>query len=358
MKKPLYGTIAICAMVIAILDTKTMILGAQSGIQLCLQTIIPALLPFIILSGIISNIFMGHNIKMLWPIRRICHIPSGSESLMLLSFLGGYPVGAQIITQAYSANSISKEDANRMLGFCNNAGPAFIFGMLSFIFSNSYISWILWSIHILSALSVGYILPYEAETKCHIHNAKEITLPILLKNSINSVSSICGWVIIFRIILCLFDRWLSWLVPKDHQVILSGILELSNGCLSLKNIENEHIRFIYASGMLAFGGLCVGMQTTSVTQGLGMGYYFPGKILQTEFSILYSLFISPIIFQNAVKKIYLCIILGLVLLIVFTIYLIYRKKLWHLQKLCCIIPLKMCRKEQLDAVSKKNAPIL
>lgn len=358
MKKVLYGSIAIFAMLIAILDTKTMILGAQSGIQLCLQAIIPTLLPFIILSSMICNIFMGQKITILWPFKKICHIPSGSESLMLLSFIGGYPVGAQIITQAYLANNISKEDAKRMLGFCNNAGPAFIFGILSFAFTKSYISWILWGIHILSALSVGYILPCKSESICHIYKPQKITLPMILKNSIHSAAVICGWVVIFRIILCYFAKWLSWLLPNDHQVILSGILELSNGCLNLIDIQNEKNRFIYASGMLAFGGLCVGMQTSSVTQGLGMGYYFPGKLLQTEISLLYSLIISPIIFQCPVATIHLYYILCLVLSIGITIYYIYKKKLWKLQNICCIIPVKTSRKEQFDAVSKENAPIL
>jgi len=43
-----------------------------------------------------------------------------------------------------------------------------------------------------------------------------------------------------------------------------------------------------ASAILSFGGVCVYMQTLSVTEGLGIGWYFPGKVLQTVFSLMLS----------------------------------------------------------------------
>ena len=357
-KRKMSGIMATCATAIIIFDTKTVISGAQEGIQLCLQTIIPALFPFIILSGIINSALLGQPVKLLRPLGKLCKIPNGAESLLLLGFLGGYPVGAQTITQAYKDGSLLPNTAKRLLGFCNNAGPAFLFGIFSVIFSRKMILWALWIIHILSALAVGLLLPGESESICKIRKQQPTTIPKAVQNAIKTTAYICGWVVIFRIILCLCNKWILWRLAPNIQVLLSGILELSNGCVLLQKISSENIRFLYASGILAFGGLCVMMQTNSVTQDLGFGYYFPGKILQTLIALLLSLIIQPFLFRNINFILYLPVILVLLLLIGMTICLLYRKKLWHLQEKCCIIPVKSGRREQLYAVSKKDYPIM
>lgn len=295
---------------------------------------------------------------LLRPLGKLCKIPKGVESLLLLGFLGGYPVGAQTITQAYRDGSLSTSTARRLLGFCNNAGPAFLFGIFSVIFSRQIILWALWIIHILSALAVGLLLPGESESFCKIIKPQQIPIPKILQNAIKTIANICGWVVIFRIILCLCNKWILWRFTPDTQVLISGILELSNGCVLLQKIPSENLRFLYASGILAFGGLCVMMQTNSVTQDLGIGFYFPGKILQTLFALLLSLIIQPFLFRNINFLLYLPVIFVLILLIGITICLLYGKKLWHLQEECCIIPAKSGRREHLYAVSKKNNPIL
>ena len=65
-----------------------------------------------------------------------------------------------------------------------------------------------------------------------------------------------------------------------------GLLELSNGCCELLSVSDVALRFVICSGLLSFGGLCVTMQTVSVTPGLSLRDYFLGKLLQTAFSVL------------------------------------------------------------------------
>jgi hypothetical protein len=54
---------------------------------------------------------------------------------------------------------------------------------------------------------------------------------------------------------------------------------------------------IISSGLLSFGGLCIFLQTASVTGDLGLGDYFPGKILQSMISIVLSTFAQYILFD-------------------------------------------------------------
>ena len=278
------GVIASFSLLVLIFDSNTALTAAQEGIELCLKTVVPSLFPFFILSSYIRNAFMGKPIKILRPLGKICAVPEGAESLLLLGILGGYPVGALGINDAYENGALSKKDARRMLGFCNNAGPAFIFGMISILFSSTLTLWILWGIHIVSALVVGIILAPKNAGHCNLKHPSSEPFTQIIEKSIKTTAYICAWVIIFRVIITFSQRWFLWLLPVQLQTALVSFLELLNGCYELRGISNQGMRFILCSVTLAFGGICVAMQTLSVTKSTGTGMYFPGKILQTVIS--------------------------------------------------------------------------
>ena len=150
---------ASAAMLVLILDGKTALTGASEGIGICLNTLIPSLFPFFLLSILLTGALGEQDIPLLRPVAKLCRIPNGAESLLAIGLLGGYPVGAQNVALAYRSGQLSKEQAARMITFCNNAGPAFIFGILGSIFSFPAVPWLLWTIHIISALLVGISLP-------------------------------------------------------------------------------------------------------------------------------------------------------------------------------------------------------
>lgn len=102
--------------------------GVRNGIALCLETVIPSLFLFTALtifslkSGLIAA--LG---KILDPFSRLCFDLSGEQfSVMLASFVSGYPVGARLISELYKSNRVSEKKARKMLDFCVCAGPGFI----------------------------------------------------------------------------------------------------------------------------------------------------------------------------------------------------------------------------------------
>ncbi len=281
-----WGTIA--GILILILDSKTALSGAKKGLDLCIQTVIPSLFPLLVLSGTLVGLLSGLSIPILRPLSHLCGIPAGEESLLIAGLLGGYPVGAKCIAESYHKGELSSKEAERLLAFCNNAGPAFIFGMCGTLFTNQYIPWILWGIHIFSAVLVAKILSGNNYTNTE---KKKFDIPSSskgLSSSVRVMGTICGWVILFRTVIAFFQKWILWMVPIEVSAAIVGILELSNGCIYLHQISDFSVRFILCSAMLAFGGLCVTMQTISVTVGLSLQNYRSGKILQTIFSLLFS----------------------------------------------------------------------
>lgn len=289
---------AIC-MLVLILDSHTAMAGAKSGIDMCLQSVIPALFPFFILSILLTTGLTGRRLPMLRPLVRFTGIPGGSESILLTGLLGGYPVGAQAIRTARASGTLSDAEAARMVVFCNNAGPAFIFGITAWIFPIRYLPWLLWFIQILSALLTGYLLPGKSRRYISMPLSDPPSLPQALFAALRTMASVCGWVVVFRILLVFLERWLFWLFPRSLQVLLIGILELTNGCVSLSQVEHIGLRFLLCAGMLSFGGLCVWLQTLSVADTIGLRKYLPGKLLQSTIAVVLALLSQHLLPEHA-----------------------------------------------------------
>ena len=292
-------TTILCALglFLLILDTKTAVTGAYDGLTLCIRSVIPSLFPFFVLSGMLTGALMGGNLKILAPIGRICGMPRGSESILLTGLIGGYPVGAQAVSQAHDRSQLSRKDAQRLLGFCSNAGPSFLFGIVACKFSSVRFAWMLWGIHIASAILTGILLPGKSCGSVTVTRKDMPGFASSMQSAIKAMASVCGWVILFRSIIAFLQRWFLWLLPADAQVAVVGLLELANGCISLDSIANEGVRFVVCSGILALGGVCVAMQTASVTGKLGMGYYFYGKLLQCTISLVLSMAIIGVYYS-------------------------------------------------------------
>lgn len=286
MKQKCVACFAGLAMAALILDAKTGLSGAADGITLCLQVVIPSLFPFFLVSMLLNSALLGRNILFLRPVGKLLRIPAGAESLVVVGLLGGYPVGAQSVSQACRDGQLDPKDGRRMLAFCSNAGPAFLFGIGTRLFPKLWICFILWAIHIASSWIVGFLTPGQARGESKLAASAALTLPQAMKKSLNVMAGVCGWVVIFRVMLAFFQRWFLWMIPIEVHLWLRGLIELSNGCCSLMETTSLGLRMVIFSGCLGFGGLCVVMQTYSVCDGMDIEWYLPGKITQSAISIL------------------------------------------------------------------------
>ena len=282
--KKLGMTGAAIGMLILILDSRSAAQAAADGVNTCIRTVIPSLFPFFLLSGYLTGGLRGGKI-----IARIYRSPESCGGLLLTGLLGGYPLGARLAAQQCRDGMLTKAQADRLLWFCSQAGPSFLFGIAGMQMGDIRYGWLLWIVQILSALSVAWALPWQAAPESKQQFTKSVSLTVAMQNAITAMASVCGWVIIFSVVIYFLKRWVLWILPEFMQILLSGLLELTSGCLVLGEIDNLTHRFLAAAVMLNFGGLCVMMQTFSVADGLNLRGYIYGKSLQTTFSIFYSL---------------------------------------------------------------------
>ena len=109
------------------------------------------------------------------------------------------------------------------------------------------------------------------------------------------MGGVCGWVVLFRMCLSFLDKWFLFYIPNTFRVLLTGLLELSNGCLRLNQIEDPSLRFLIATVMLSLGGFCVLMQTKAVFPELETREYLGRKLIHLYFSVLLALVMTSVL---------------------------------------------------------------
>ena len=279
-------TACLVAVIILIIDNKTAFEAAMEGFKICINVLIPSMFPLMVLCCMLTEFSVGVQSKLFNKICKRLGFPAGGESILISGLLGGYPVGAIAVTEAYKKGSLSKPSAEKLLGCCSNAGPAFIFGVCASQFSSANYCLILWLIHIASALITMRITVANRDNLQPYISRKSINISLIVANSVKNMANICAWIILFRILIHFLCRWFLWALPNEITTMIIGILDLSNGAVMLQSAANDSIRLVLASFMLSFGGVCVYLQTSSVCADLSTRKYIPSKLYQGIISVI------------------------------------------------------------------------
>lgn len=301
----------VISMITMLALTEDSSIAIQNGLVLCVNSIIPNLFPFFVVSNI--WIISGNAdilSTMLAPLmERLFHISGASALPFLLGAIGGYPTGAGTVAQLYEKGQISKKDAEQALLFCNNAGPAFTIGVVGIsLFQSTAIGMTLYVIHILAALLVGIILrpdnveppeKYATTDTSPKQFASNITKAIKIGG--NTTLLVCMYVVFFSFLLHTLQAVLDEIIPASILLPTLGLLELTNGITIIgKSSLDLRLQFILASAFLGFGGLSVLFQSISLLTpcGLSGGNMLKGKLLQAAISTVVSTLVHPILFKH------------------------------------------------------------
>lgn len=298
LKKWFFPAAAACTGVLALLLLtcgNTAAQGVRDGISLCLTSVIPALFPFFVAAQLLTSLGAAEVLgRAAGPLfRRLFGIDGAGAAAFLLGLIGGYPVGAKAAGSLVRQGFLSPEDGARLLTFCNNAGPAFILGIVgNGVFHSSRAGVWLYLLHAASATAVGLLLcraggttkpPAVPRTAPAVPVKKPPTSLAAafieaVQSGVRAMAGVCGFVIFFLVLLRLAEGTLGSLPP-----LAAGLLELTNGILRL---TPDRRGFITAAGLLGWGGLSVHGQTAAVLSGSGVSLrrYLPAKALQGALS--------------------------------------------------------------------------
>ncbi len=276
--------------------------GAGEGLALCGNVIIPSLFPFFVLSTLVVDLgFAARLGRALEPVMRPLFRLSGScAAALALGFIGGYPVGARTALRLYDRGQCTKPEAERLLAFCNNSGPAFILGVVGTgIFGSGRVGLLLYLTHTAASLLVGLLFRFYGgrEGKTAPPSSAPIeavrlsaAFPAAVSRALTSTLSICAFVVFFSVLLRLLAHFgilfaaarllgLFGIGEEWARRLVAGALELTSGVASLRTGGAGSVPA--AAFMLGWAGLSVHCQVLSFLgeSGLSPKTYLWGKLL-------------------------------------------------------------------------------
>lgn len=281
--------------------------AAKTGLALCGNVIIPSLFPFFVLSSLVVDLGLaGYLGRALEPVMRPLFRVNGScATALALGFIGGYPVGARTAITLYQQGQCTKTEAQRLLAFCNNSGPAFILGVVGAgVFQSGRLGILLYLTHMAASCLVGLIFRFygpredAASHAAPTFQAKRFTAAFTqaVTGAMTSTLNICAFVLFFTVMLRLLV--LAGIIPAladflGHALaplgfdeswaaqLLTGLVELSSGVAGLTGSGHLAGRAAMAAFMLGWAGVSIHCQvlTFLADSGLSPGTYFLGKLL-------------------------------------------------------------------------------
>lgn len=312
------------------------------GLRLCKTSVLPVLFPFFVLTNLWSEFGLTVELskKTERIINRTFHLPGYCSSAMVLGYLGGYPIGAQIVSSLFKKEMITKKQAEHCLMFCNNAGPGFILGIIgNGLFQSIQYGFIMLLIHWTSSIIIGLLFRAKsAATAAPTAAVQSPTQSIYssvtksIQNAGTTTVSVCTFILFFSLFTGFLMHILSAVKHSPFVSLVLGFIELTNGIEILKTKQSHSIWiFISAAILTGWGGICVHCQTLSILSDLPLSskQYWIGKCLHAIFSGILAVLVVPFLFpqeSSLFNRIYrICII---VLILAFMLFVISKKFLW------------------------------
>ena len=112
MRKIFYTVFSISQICFLVLYPQEALAASKEGMQLWLNVLLPVLLPFLILTGILIHTNMAG--KLLQPVEviwnKVLGVSAAGAYAVIVGALCGYPVGAKITSDLYENHQISAVD--------------------------------------------------------------------------------------------------------------------------------------------------------------------------------------------------------------------------------------------------------
>jgi sporulation integral membrane protein YlbJ len=304
--------------------------GASNGLKLWFNSVIPSLLPFLILSDIlIQTDFIFLLGKILSPITRLLFNISGSSSIALvLGMISGYPVGAKISCELYEEKVILRDEAQRLLYFTNNCGPMFILGTVAIgMYGIKELGVILLVSHYAGSVTIGIltgILSRNSKINKYSYRTrttKQKATPKLIQKENRSIGDIIGksikkstdliliiggFIILFSVLIETLKHTI-FLKNNMLSCFLLGSFEMTNGVYGTKFLETSLLlKSVLSSFLIGFGGLSITFQTLTILKNtdLKIKKYIFAKIIHGIFSSIYCIFLYGFFINDKIISTY------------------------------------------------------
>lgn len=254
--------------------------GVQQGLSLCMNTLLPTLFPFLVLSELLISHRIGEVVGgfLQRPARFLLGISGAGAAALSLGILCGFPVGTSAAVSMYDRGEISEAELKRLFLFANNPSPGFLIGAAGGgLFGSVRAGIVLWGIVWGTALALGILLRIFGGSVCennniHLHGAKNppsvFDLTRAVTKAFSTLLQVFAFVLFFSCITaCLTPILHTLALPETAEVLLLGLPEMTAGIATAVRLLPTASAFPLTAFLAAFAGLSVCLQLFSVSEG-------------------------------------------------------------------------------------------
>ena len=288
---------------------------ASTGLTLWFQKMIPTLLPFMILSGIMIRMNLTEKcVRFIHPFfHKIWGTSANCSYVLLMGMLCGFPMGARVIGELCQAGKLSEKEGSFLLAFCNNIGPiyfiSFVMGTLAL--NGNYVPFVIMYGVPLIYGAVLYRIQKVISRHSRLHDKSCRLMPSgaftalrsaelsaqsspsffeAIDDSIVSgligIAKLGGYMVFFNLLNIMMKPFYA--LPERFLSLCNCLLEITSGISRAGAKESLMILIL-----LPFGGFSCISQTYSMIKdtNLSILQYFLHKCIQTSITaIIYVLF--------------------------------------------------------------------
>ena len=309
--KNTYTILILCIISLIVAMPSIAIDSFYKGITIWAKNVLPSLLPFFILTKLLSFTPVLSTIgNFLSPITcKLYGVGGVSGYIYIMSIISGYPVGAKLTSDLHSRGDITSGQAITISAFTSTSGPLFIIGTIAIGFFKSLkLGIIILISHFIGALLNGLIYRKKGNSDVKIYNFQKHSQNILnesMKNSIESIFVIGGFIALFYMILQILIEVKAFTfltypleflgVNKSISLsIISGLIEITTGAMMLSSttLNFKPIATIL-SFLVSFGGFSIHAQAYTFLKSFNMPYmnFFIQKLTHAIISCVFTILI-------------------------------------------------------------------
>lgn len=237
--------------------------GTQNGLLLWYQTLIPSLLPFLLLTNALAETNAYH--AFVSRLKNCNSKPVYELMAILLGNLCGYPIGGKIINDFVLNGHLTPQKGNRILSLSSQASPMFLIGYVHLHILKNRIPLFVFLLCIY--LPVLFSLPFlqkkypDSDFDNSSLGHKKIFICDTFMHAVETMVMIGIYVMIFSILL-------EILLPFIHNNIATvalSFLEITTGLKLLMTLSlPPNLQTGIICTLSAFGGICSAFQIKGV----------------------------------------------------------------------------------------------
>ena len=257
---------------LTLLNFNIITISIKEAFNICINNVLPSLIPFIF----ISNIIVKKNLLI-----------NNIYSLNLLCIISGSPSNSKYLKEYLNMGIIDINNLQRLLNYLQYVNPIYILNCIGLLTLNSKkLGLIIVISNIISSVILKLFVGKIHLNKINTEKCSDDVIIYSIKDTINTVIYIIGVITCFFIITSYIDIIFN---ISDKYKFIYGIFEITQGINYLKYSNlSIYLKTIISSFLISFGGLSIHIQIFGILDNKKIRYkpYLCYRIIHGTITII------------------------------------------------------------------------